>query len=614
MNAIEVNNLTKVYRLYNSPRDRLREIISLNGKKHHHEFYALNDVSLNVEKGQTVGIIGQNGSGKSTLLKLICGVLQPTSGSVRANGRISALLELGAGFNPEFTGRENVYMNGALMGFSREEMEQRFPDIEAFAEIGEFIEQPVKTYSSGMQVRLAFAAAVNIDPEILVVDEALSVGDMFFQHKCIAKMESFLAEGKTVLLVTHDINLVKSSCSLVFLLNDGKILESGDPEYVTEQYLMLMRQKQTEYASSAFQVAKKTETKLPGAKVSFGSEAGQILHVTVLDKELQETAAFLAGDTIVIRIQAQVASDVKKPDITFVLRDDRGYNLYGTGTTRLGQRLEMDENNQATVFFSLSPVLRPGSYSLAVNLLDYYTPEINKLIDKQVGVGTFQIIERKREFFGVIDLGAKVFRDQNRVKNDPFQSISRGKLEEFLNKTEGTLPLEEASLLYELAKGVFNSCIVEVGSNRGRSAVALGRGSIDGNCVSVFAIEPHEKFTGVLGGEFGPPDRGAFYKAMLDTDCFHVVRLINASSEKIAPNWNKKIGLLWIDGDHTYEGVKRDFDCWFPHLVEDAMIAFDDSTNPDLGPSRLISEVMSSGEFEKIHQVGKVAVIKRRKV
>ena len=159
MNAIEVSNLTKVYRLYNSPRDRLREIISLNGKKFHNDFHALNDVSFNIEKGQTVGIIGQNGSGKSTLLKIICGVLQPTSGEVRANGRISALLELGAGFNPEFTGRENVYMNGALMGFSREEMEQRFSDIEAFAEIGEFIDQPVKTYSSGMQVRLAFAAA-----------------------------------------------------------------------------------------------------------------------------------------------------------------------------------------------------------------------------------------------------------------------------------------------------------------------------------------------------------------------------------------------------------------------------------------------------------------------
>jgi len=183
MHAIEVKNLTKVYRLYDSPKDRLREIVSLNGRKHHHEFHALNDVSFTIEKGQTVGIIGHNGSGKSALLKMLCGILQPTSGSVRTNGRISALLELGAGFNPEFTGRDNVYMNGALKGFSREGMAQRFPEIEAFAEIGKFIDQPVKTYSTGMHVRLAFAAAVNIDPEILVVDEALSVGDMFFQQQ-----------------------------------------------------------------------------------------------------------------------------------------------------------------------------------------------------------------------------------------------------------------------------------------------------------------------------------------------------------------------------------------------------------------------------------------------
>ncbi len=413
MNAIEIKNLTKAYRLYNSPRDRLREIMSLNGRKFHHEVYALNDVSFNIEKGQTVGIIGLNGSGKSTLLKIICGVLQPTSGSVRAKGRISALLELGAGFNPEFTGRENVYMNGALVGFSREEMDQRFPDIEAFADIGEFIGQPVRTYSSGMYVRLAFAAAVSIDPEILVVDEALSVGDIFFQHKCIAKMESFRAEAKTVLLVTHDVNLVKSFCSTAFFLNEGKILNYGDPEYVTEQYLMLMRQKQTEYASSEFQVVKKTVTKLPEAKVSFGSEAGQILGVRISDKEFRETVAFLAGDTIVIRVQAKFDPNVKSPSISFVLRDDRGYNLYGTGTGMQGQSLELDENNQATVFFALSPVLRPGSYSLVVNLLNYFTPDLNQLLDKQVGVGTFQIIKSEAEFFGVTDLHAQVFQDVN---------------------------------------------------------------------------------------------------------------------------------------------------------------------------------------------------------
>src|SRR3972149_4397796 len=189
MNAIEIENLTKIYRLYKSHKDRVKEIVSLNTKQYHHDFHALKDISFSIKKGQTVGIIGQNGSGKSTLLKIICGVTKPTTGTIKVNGRISSLLELGAGFHPDFTGRENVYMNGALMGFSKDEMENRIPEIDAFAEIGEFIEQPVKHYSSGMYVRLAFATAINIDPDILIVDEAFAVGDAGFQLKCFFKLQ-----------------------------------------------------------------------------------------------------------------------------------------------------------------------------------------------------------------------------------------------------------------------------------------------------------------------------------------------------------------------------------------------------------------------------------------
>jgi lipopolysaccharide transport system ATP-binding protein len=356
-----------------------------------------------------------NGSGKSTLLKIICGVLQSTSGNVHVNGRIAALLELGAGFNPEFSGRENVYMNGALMGLSRDELDRRFPDIAAFAEIGEFIDQPVKTYSSGMFVRLAFAAAVNIDPELLIVDEALAVGDMFFQHKCISKMESFHTEGKTVLLVTHDINVAKSFCSKIILLNNGAILHYGDPEYVTEQYLMLIRQAQTEYASSLFSLKQRTQINFPKAKISFGSALGQILDVRILDEDFRETTAFLSGNMIVIRIQAQVDPKIKNPSISFILRDHRGYNIYGTSTARLRQQLTLDENNQATVFFSLSPALSPGSYSLAVSLNDSLSPEMTILLDRHVGVGAFQIIEHTAEFLGVVDLHARAFQDLNRV-------------------------------------------------------------------------------------------------------------------------------------------------------------------------------------------------------
>jgi lipopolysaccharide transport system ATP-binding protein len=320
-------------------------------------------------------------------------------------------LELGAGFNPEFTGRENVYMNGALMGFSREEMEKRSPDIEAFAEIGEYFDQPVRTYSSGMFVRLALAAAVNIDPEILVVDEALSVGDMYFQHRCISKMESFKAAGKTILLVTHDVNLVKTFCSTAILLNEGKILAHGDPEYVTEQYFMITKQRQVQFASTKFQLMQKSEPGLLGPKIRFGSEAGHIVDVRILDKEFRESVAFLAGDRIVIRIQVQVDPNVKIPNVGFILRDQRGYNIYGTDTQKLGVKLELDENHQATVLYTLSPVLAPGSYSFVVRLDDYTTPKITMLLDKQVGVGAFQVIENKTKFFGIVDLKAEAYQN-----------------------------------------------------------------------------------------------------------------------------------------------------------------------------------------------------------
>lgn len=416
MNVIEAHNLTKIYRLYNSPKDRLREMLSLKGKKFHHKFHALNGVSLQIEQGQTVGIIGQNGCGKTTLLKIICGVLTPTAGNIAVNGRVSALLELGAGFNHEFTGRENVYMNGALKGLTQKDIDRRFPEIEAFAEIGEFIDQPVKTYSSGMFVRLAFAAAVSIEPDILVVDEALSVGDTFFRHKCIAKMESFQTQGKTILLVAHDLNLIRTFCNTVFLLNDGKIINSGDPEYVTEQYLMLIRQKQTEYASNALKIVQKTSKDLPEAKINFGCEAGQILEVNTLDKDLQETTAFLAGAPIVIRIRIRIDARVKKPSITFILRDERGYNVYGANTTELGIFLQPDENHQASILFSFSSILRAGSYSFVVALNDYYTSKVNMLLDKQVGVGPFDVIEDKSKFFGVVDLQAQGFQERDYLR------------------------------------------------------------------------------------------------------------------------------------------------------------------------------------------------------
>ena len=235
--AIKVENLSKVYKLYNAPIDRMKEALHPRKKSYHKEFYALNDVSFEIKKGEIVGIVGKNGSGKSTILKIITGVLTPTSGKVTVNGRISALLELGAGFNPEYTGMENIYFQGNLMGFEREEMEAKVQAILDFAEIGDFIHQPVKNYSSGMFARLAFAVAINVEPEILIVDEALAVGDMVFQAKCMAKMTTLMESGATVLFVSHDTHSVKTLCQKAVFLNDGGVIDWGDSARVVGKYI-----------------------------------------------------------------------------------------------------------------------------------------------------------------------------------------------------------------------------------------------------------------------------------------------------------------------------------------------------------------------------------------
>lgn len=240
VNAIEIKDVTKIYRLYDKPIDRLKESMSVSHKQYHKDFYALSNISFTVEKGQTVGIIGTNGSGKSTILKIITGVLTPTSGEVKVEGKISALLELGAGFNMDYTGIENVYMNGTMMGYSKKEMDEKLQEILDFAEIGEFVYQPVKTYSSGMFVRLAFALAINVEPEILIVDEALSVGDVFFQAKCYRKMEEIRQKGTTIVMVTHDMGSIIKYCDKVVLLNRGEFIAQGAAGKMVDLYKKIL--------------------------------------------------------------------------------------------------------------------------------------------------------------------------------------------------------------------------------------------------------------------------------------------------------------------------------------------------------------------------------------
>lgn len=239
--TVDVNNLSKVYKLYDKPTDRLKEALNPMGKAYHKEYYALKDVSFQISKGETIGIVGKNGSGKSTLLKMLTGVVTPSEGSLSVNGKVSALLELGAGFNNDYTGKENVFLNGTLMGIPREEMERRYDDIVAFADIGDYIHQPVKTYSSGMFVRLAFAVAINVDPDILIIDEALAVGDTRFQLKCMDKFLEFKKRGISIIFVSHDTNAIKRFCDRTLWINEGELIADGPTDVVTDQYLDYLR-------------------------------------------------------------------------------------------------------------------------------------------------------------------------------------------------------------------------------------------------------------------------------------------------------------------------------------------------------------------------------------
>lgn len=407
MNAIEVSNVTKIYKLYNSPKDRLREVFSINGKKFHQTFHALNDVSFNVEKGQHIGIIGQNGSGKSTMLKIICGVLQPTNGSVKVNGRIAALLELGAGFNPEFSGRENVYMNGALMGFNRDEMDRRFPDIEAFAEIGEFIDQPVKTYSSGMFVRLAFAAAINIDPEILIVDEALSVGDALFQARCFAKFQEFKEKGVTLVFVTHTLNLITTYCDRALLFDRGALVKEGKPKPVVDEYnRLIVSRSETAFTSKA----RKTDNIISQQKSAsgeiewqglfkvnanedrYGTKKAEIMEAGIFTLDGEPVEVLERNHEYLIKVKVRHNERMPAPIIAFSIKDPKGTILCGTNTLYQNVNIgQLDKDDVILVTFRQKININPGEYLLCLGAAAYEEGEY-VVYDRRFDYLAFHII------------------------------------------------------------------------------------------------------------------------------------------------------------------------------------------------------------------------------
>ena len=327
--AIEINNVSKVYKLYDKPIDRLKETISLTKKSYHKDFYALNSINLKIKKGETVGIIGKNGAGKSTLLKIITGVLTPTSGDVKVYGRISSLLELGAGFNPEYTGMENIYLNGTVMGMTKEEVDERLQDVLDFADIGDFINQPVKTYSSGMYVRLAFSVAINVNPDILIVDEALAVGDARFQLKCLGEIKRLKEKGITILFVSHSIEMLKSFTDKAVLINEGVLLKEGSPVDVGLEYYRLLFGNDNaavdQKINNVDDVYDEECVIYPDSGKAYGKGAVSISRVRVLG--LKGKSTFSPGDELEILFSCQL--DRNRLDEIMLLSDVKTQLMFG---------------------------------------------------------------------------------------------------------------------------------------------------------------------------------------------------------------------------------------------------------------------------------------------
>lgn len=365
--AIEVKDVVKIYKLYNKPRDRVKEAFGFGKKQQTKLHYALNGVSLKIAKGETVGIIGTNGSGKSTILKIITGVLNPTSGEVHVDGRISALLELGAGFNMEYNGIENVYLNGTMMGFSEKEIEEKLPSILEFADIGDYVYQPVKTYSSGMFVRLAFAVAINIEPEILIVDEALSVGDVFFQAKCYRKFEEFKEQGKTIVFVSHDLSSISKYCDRVFLLNQGNLLGEGKPKEMIDAYKRVLV---GQYEDAGEEKAE-AETENPSA-LEYGNGQAQILEYYMTDDRGVRTCAIIKGSEFTIHMKVKFTEKIPAPIFAFSIKNVLGVEITGTNTMIEKAFLESVEPGQVKeITFTQKMSLQGGEYLLSLGVTGY---------------------------------------------------------------------------------------------------------------------------------------------------------------------------------------------------------------------------------------------------
>ena len=434
-NAIEVKDVTKIYRLYDKPIDRLKESLSMTHKSYHKDFYALNGLSFSVEKGQTVGIIGTNGSGKSTILKIITGVLTPTTGTVSVDGKISALLELGAGFNMDYTGIENIYMNGTMMGYTKKEMDAKLQEILEFADIGDFVYQPVKTYSSGMFVRLAFALAINVEPEILIVDEALSVGDVFFQAKCYRRMEEIRKSGTTILMVTHDMGSIIKYCDKVVLLNKGEFIAEGEPGHMVDLYKKILanqmdalREELENDYSGGMENADGVEGEGPvpaghtggdenslmkekitinANRTEYGDGRAEIFDLGLFDARGNLTNLLLKGEMFTIKERIRFHAPLACPIFTYTIKDKKGTDLSGTNTMYEGADIkQVNAGDVYDVSFTQKMTLQGGEYLLSMSCTGFEGEE-HVVYHRLYDVANITVISNKNTV-GVYDMESVV--------------------------------------------------------------------------------------------------------------------------------------------------------------------------------------------------------------
>ncbi len=433
--VISIQNVSKKFRLFNSPQERLLEALHPFNKKYHKEFWALKDINFEVKKGATFGIIGRNGAGKSTLLQIICSILRPTSGTVAVKGRVSALLALGAGFNPEFTGRQNVLMNGALMGFSGEEMKKRLPEIEAFADIGEFIDQPMKIYSSGMSLRLAFAAAINVDPDILVIDEALAVGDAKFQHKCYSNFLEFQKAGKTIIFVTHDTNAIVKHCNRAILLEKGTIIKDAKPDEVVNCYIDLLERKDNAKLQFTELMAKTADKNI---EISFsdkinpklesffknnslkdncstrnsynknecrqGNRSAEIIDYLIVNSDRYDSVMIDCGESIDLYLKVKFYKAVKKPVTGFSLKTVDGITILGFNSTYINLPIHSAAEGEIIVFkFSIKMNLQPGDYFFDLGIAEDLSLGNIGIFDRRCSIAHLRI-ESLIRFDGLVYL------------------------------------------------------------------------------------------------------------------------------------------------------------------------------------------------------------------